>query len=102
MNQVEVHPCLPQHALLLFCNQHGILLTAYAPVGKHKYAETEEILAIAQSKKVTAAQILLSWGVQRGTVVIPKSENRERIKANISVRIIHSWLAVATPPMRLI
>jgi len=86
VNQVEAHPCLPQHALLSFCTERRIVLTAYAPVGKHKYAEEDEdIAAIAQKKNITTAQVLLSWGVQRGTVVVPKSERQERIRQNISV-----------------
>ncbi|KAF5381726.1 hypothetical protein D9615_005473 [Tricholomella constricta] len=85
VNQVEAHPCLPQHSLLAFCSAHGILLTAYAPVGKHTYAADEDIVRIAKSNNVTEAQVLLSWGVQRGTVVIPKSENVDRLKKNISL-----------------
>ena len=86
VNQVEAHPRLPQHTLLSFCTERGIVLTAYSPVGKYKYAEEDEdIAAIAQKKNVTTAQVLLSWGVQRGTVVVPKSERQERIKQNISV-----------------
>ena len=36
VNQVEMHPCLPQHALKAFCDAQGILLTAYAPVGESR------------------------------------------------------------------
>lgn len=86
VNQVEAHPYLPQHALLSFCTERGIVLTAYAPVGKYKYAEgDQDIAAIARKKNITTAQLLLSWGVQRGTVVVPKSEHQERIRQNISV-----------------
>lgn len=44
------------------------------------------ITSLAEKLGLTPAQIVLSWGVQRGTVVIPKSENDERMKANITVR----------------
>lgn len=37
----------------------------------------------------TVGQVLVSWAVQRGTAVIPKSENEERIKQNITVRRRH-------------
>lgn len=50
---------------------------------------------IAEGKKVSPAQVVLSWAVQRGTVVIPKSENIERMKANITVRVFclpYPWL----------
>ena len=31
----------------------------------------------------TGAQILLNWGIQRGHIVIPKSNNESRVKENI-------------------
>ena len=33
-NQVEINPCLPQFELQKYCEDHGILLTAYSPLGK--------------------------------------------------------------------
>lgn len=48
------------------------------------------VTAIAEKLHATPAQVVLSWGVQRGTPVIPKSENEERMKANITVRYTSS------------
>lgn len=45
------------------------------------------ILAIAERTKASVGQILISWAVQRGTAVVPKSEKLERIKQNITVRL---------------
>lgn len=33
VNQVELHPFLPQHELREWCNKRGILLEAYSPLG---------------------------------------------------------------------
>lgn len=33
VNQVELHPLLPQHDLKEWCEKHGILLEAYSPLG---------------------------------------------------------------------
>lgn len=33
VNQVELHPFLPQHELRKYCDGHGILLEAYSPLG---------------------------------------------------------------------
>ncbi|KAI0652661.1 Aldo/keto reductase [Trametes meyenii] len=84
VNQVELHPCLPQNSLWDFCTKKNILLTAYSPIGKHKFADDQEITAIADAhgNGVTPAQILLSWGVQRGTVVIPKTLHTARLREN--------------------
>ena len=48
--------------------------------------------------KATAAQVVLSWAVQRRTVIIPKTENLERMKRNISVRFLSSWSFLRTRP----
>lgn len=49
------------------------------------FMNDKEIQAIADKLGVTVGQVILSWGVQRGTVVIPKSEKEERMIANITV-----------------
>ncbi|KAI0373894.1 Aldo/keto reductase [Pilatotrama ljubarskyi] len=87
VNQVELHPCLPQHDLLEFCKERGILLTAYSPLGKHKFADNPTIVNItkAHGPAVTAAQVLLSWGAQRGTAVVPKTLNPSRMKENLAL-----------------
>ena len=43
------------------------------------------IAAIAHRAGATPAQVLLSWAVQRGTSVVPKSEDEERMRKNIDV-----------------
>ncbi|KAJ7350393.1 NADP-dependent oxidoreductase domain-containing protein [Mycena albidolilacea] len=100
-NQVELHPCLPQDDLKAYCDSKGILLTAYSlaclayldsgvtflQLGRSKtfFAEQPFFRDLAVQYKVTPAQIILSWGVQRGTVVVPKSENENRMLANITL-----------------
>lgn len=40
---------------------------------------------IAEKYKKTVAQIVLRWGIQRNTVVIPKTSKFERLKENFEV-----------------
>ncbi|KAI0662455.1 Aldo/keto reductase [Cubamyces menziesii] len=88
VNQVELHPCLPQHDLLEFCTKRDILLTAYTPLGKAKFVNDPVIQEIveAHGPRATGAQVLLSWGVQRGTAVIPKTLHPERLKENLDLK----------------
>jgi len=87
VNQVELHPCLPQEPLLAYCTVKGIRLEAYCPLGQYNspLLKEETILSVAEKNKCSPAQVLLSWGVQRGTAVVPKSSNPERIKQNITL-----------------
>lgn len=96
MNQVELHPLLQQASLLDYCKTEGILMTAYAPLGsgdRPDYFKDGEspsplelpvIEAIARAHDASPAQILLAWGLQRGTAVIPKSVKPERLKENLA------------------
>ncbi|KAF5380724.1 hypothetical protein D9757_007096 [Collybiopsis confluens] len=92
VNQVELHPFLPQHALKAFCEAQGILLTAYSPLGRP--AGPDQAISIfnntmvkelAGKLNVEIGQLLLSWGVQRKTAVIPKTENEPRMKQNLNL-----------------
>jgi len=93
VNQVEIHPYLPNTALLAFCNSHSILPVAYSPLGsQHQvdhslaFVSSDRVLnALAKRKGVGLAQVLIAWGLKRGYAVLPKSSNAERIKSNFEV-----------------
>ncbi|KAF7317772.1 Aado keto reductase [Mycena kentingensis (nom. inval.)] len=85
VNQVEMHPCRPQPTLLSFCRERGILVTAYSPIGKNQFSSDPSVVEIATAHAAKPTQILLSWGVQRGTVVIPKSTKDARLRENLAL-----------------
>lgn len=85
VNQIEAHPLLPQEELKDYLTKQGILIEAYSPLGSDNSPlfKNETIVAIAEKNKVEPAQILISWAVQRGTVVLPKSVTDSRIISNL-------------------
>ena len=95
--QVETHPQLTQQRLLRYCQQERIAYTAFSPLGAQSYFSlgmadpAESVLGhpivaeIAGSVGKTAAQVVLRWGVQRGTAVIPKTSSVERMRENINI-----------------
>jgi alcohol dehydrogenase (NADP+) len=100
MNQIEMHPYLPQEGLVSFCKEKGINLTAYSPLGsadrpKARQKEDDPILMehkvfkdIAKKHEASVAQVLIAWSLHRGIAVIPKSANKDRIKANLASKDI--------------
>jgi len=93
--QIESHPYLTQEFLLRFCRDNNIAVTAFSPLAALSYVElgmagqsdsvlTEPaVLDIAQRLGKTAAQVVLRWGVQRGTAIIPKTTNPQRLVENL-------------------
>lgn len=87
--EVESHPYLPETELLEACNEKGIVLLAFAPLGhgmKPGPLQDPVILDVARRVNQTPAQVLLAWAVQRGTAVLttPKTPERARENFNIS------------------
>ncbi|PYI16040.1 Aldo/keto reductase, partial [Aspergillus violaceofuscus CBS 115571] len=87
VNQIEAHPYLQQRDLLEWSKEQGIVVEGYSPLGNNIYnipRAVDEPLVIETAKSLgkTPAQVLISWAVQRGTVVLPKSVTPERIQSN--------------------
>jgi D-xylose reductase len=95
--QVERHPYLEQQKLLRFCQRNDIVLTGFSPLGAGSYLELgmakaedtvlEEscIRKIASAHSKTPAQVVLRWGIQQGTAVIPKTSKSDRLMENLNV-----------------
>ena len=94
-NQVELHPYCPQNGLLEFCEQNKITVVAFSPLGnpgrpdfcrkKNDRSLFNDLVvkSIADKHKVTPAQVLLAFGLERKTGVLVKSANKNRIKENL-------------------
>ncbi|RPD75005.1 reductase AKOR2 [Lentinus tigrinus ALCF2SS1-7] len=85
VNQVEMHPYLAQQELKDFCDDKGIVLTAYTPTGYDTVRSDAVINEIAEKYKVSPAQIILSWHVARGVSVVPRSSKEQRQKDNFNL-----------------
>ncbi|KAF9971630.1 hypothetical protein BGZ73_005403 [Actinomortierella ambigua] len=84
VNQVEIHPELPQWELLEYCKSKGIHMTAYSPLGSTDSALMKRagLAELAKKYNTQNASILISWAAQRGTSVIPKSVTLSRVESN--------------------
>lgn len=95
--QIELHPRLTQQKLLRFCREKEIAVTAFSCLASNSYVElggakvedslmnNQLIIEIAKGLGKTPAQVILRWGVQRGTAIIPKSVNKERLAQNLDL-----------------
>ena len=90
VNQVENHPLLPQHSLVKFCKAKGIAIECYSPLGSSDAPVLKEpaIVKIADKLGIQPAQVVISWQVQRGNIVLPKSVHESRIQANLKTVVL--------------
>ncbi|KAL7823709.1 aldo-keto reductase [Trichoderma gracile] len=96
VNQVEIHPYLPQQELFEYSSKHGILLVAHQPLGgrpvdvvlgsdKPFPTADEKINEIATRCGISPAQVCLSWAVQKGIPAVPKSVQVAHMKQNLEL-----------------
>ncbi|WFD00534.1 hypothetical protein MYAM1_003283 [Malassezia yamatoensis] len=87
VNQIESHPYLPEWDVVDLCKKHEIFVTAYTPLGQANspILKDADIMRIAQETHSTPGQVTLSWNVQRGVGVLPKSTNETRAAQNIDL-----------------
>lgn len=97
--QIEHHPYLVQPRLIKYAQDNGIQVTAYSSFGPQSFVELDHpkvknvvslfkhdtIKKIADAHSVSAGKVLLRWATQRGILVIPKSNHKERLAENFNV-----------------
>jgi diketogulonate reductase-like aldo/keto reductase len=86
--EVESHPYHPQWDLHELCTTHGIILLAFASLGhalEPRLLDDPLVVSIARRFGKTPAQVLLAWGIQRGSAVLTASVTPARISENFDV-----------------
>ncbi|KAJ0420211.1 NADP-dependent oxidoreductase domain-containing protein [Aspergillus carlsbadensis] len=91
VNQVELHVFNPNHRLVPYCQEKGIHVMSWSTMGggaEHS-SRLSQILThpvfkgIAERHNCSTGVVSLSWAVQRGITVIPKSSSLARLDENI-------------------
>jgi 2,5-diketo-D-gluconate reductase A len=89
INQIELHPHLPQAELRAWHAEHGIATEAWSPLAQGDLLVNETIASVAARHDRTPAQAILRWHLQLGNVVFPKSVTPARIEENLDVFGFH-------------
>ena len=85
VNQIEFHPLWNQNELLVYCQEKGIAVQAYAPLARGAYLDRDLLIEIGNKYGKNPIQVGLHWMIQKGIAVIPKSTNDERIISNAQI-----------------
>ena len=93
--QIESHPYLTQEKLIKLAQNYDLEVTAFSPLGSISYEElggakeeeslirNKTIKSISTDLDVTPAQLILSWALNRGTSIVVKSTDEDRMKENL-------------------
>ena len=85
INQIELHPWLPQTHMRDIDARLGIKTEAWSPLGSGRLIDDPVIGEIAAKHGKSPAQVMVRWSLQLGNIVLPKSVTPERIEQNIDV-----------------
>lgn len=74
-------------ATIKLCQQHEIVIEAYAPFanGNVQLTENPTLKAIAERNDIDVHQLILLWCIQKDFVVLPRSTDEERQLQNINL-----------------
>lgn len=85
VNQIELHPYVPQVDALAYHLEHGIIVEAWSPLHRgEKLLAEPVIVGIAEAHGITPAQAVLAWHASRGAVALPRSRSAEHQQANLA------------------
>jgi len=84
VNQIEWSPLLHDPRVLEEHRSRGVVLEGYSGL-KGGTLEHPVVRRVAEETGRTPAQVIVRWHLQHGIVVIPKSRQPERIRANADV-----------------
>ncbi|WP_329613136.1 aldo/keto reductase [Streptomyces brevispora] len=86
VNQIEMHPRLPQEELRSVHAARGIVTESWSPLGRGRGLLADPgLLAIAGAHGVTPGQAVLRWHTQLGAVPVPKSADPGRQRENLDL-----------------
>ena len=85
VNQIEYHPGFGQVESAAYCQQNGIVVEAWSPLGSGDILRNQELNRIAAKYGKTPAQVSLRWLMQKEIVPLPKSTHETRMVENINI-----------------
>lgn len=85
IDQVEIHPTLPQDELRAELDRRGIKVESWSPLGSGDDLGNESIAKVAESLGKSVAQVIIRWHLEKGLIVLPKSVTPSRIAENFDV-----------------
>jgi 2,5-diketo-D-gluconate reductase A len=85
VNQIEWSPFGYSDGMMRYAQEKKIVIQAYSPLTRTRRLRDETLAGIATKYRKSPAQVLVRWNLQRGTVPLPKANQRQHLEENIAV-----------------
>ena len=85
MNQIEFHPGWMEPETLCWCQNHGVLVEGWSPLGRTRMFDHALLRGLAEKYGRSVAQICLRWALQHGVAPIPKTTSPVRMQENLDI-----------------
>ena len=87
--QNEIHPYYQERSVVPFIQEKGIVPQAWYPLGGRGHTRQllsdDTITSIARTHRLSPAQVVVRWNLQRGIVPVLGSSNLAHMKENLDV-----------------
>ncbi|GAB4028819.1 aldo/keto reductase [Spirosoma koreense] len=90
VNQILAHISNTPEELIHYCQDNGILVEAYSPIGHGELLKNKQLADLAQKYDVSVPQLSIRYCLQLGMLPLPKTANPEHMKANANVEFVIS------------
>lgn len=90
VNQILLHISNTPLDLIKYCNEQGIVVEAYSPIGHGEILNQPAIKEMADKYHVSVAQLCIRYTLQLGAISLPKTANPDHLKTNSDVDFVIS------------
>lgn len=84
LNQIEIHPSFLNSQVATWCQEQGIVVEAWSPLGRQQDLSLPGLIEVAEQCQATPAQVALAAAMARGQSVIPKASSPVRMAENLA------------------
>ncbi len=84
IHQLELHPGYQQRGLVRFCQERGMVIEAWSPMGRG-ILDSPKFIDMAAKYGKDIGQLALRFSIQKGFIPLTRSSNLNRIAGNMNI-----------------
>lgn len=85
VNQILCHIGNTPMDVIKFCQENGIVVESYSPLGHGSCMKDKRIIEMANKYRVSVPQLCIKYTLQLDTVSLPKASSKEHIENNLKL-----------------